>query len=98
MFRHAVMVKWKPEATVEQRTAALSGVQSLPHTIRQIRQLTIGENAGIDKDTYDAVVVVDFDDANDYAVYRDHPDHRALMETLLRPILASRAAIEYEVH
>ncbi len=91
------MVKWKPEATYEQRMAALSGVKALAHRIPQIRQLTIGENAAIDKDTFDIVVTVDFGDANDYVVYRDHPDHRALMETVLRPILAARAAIEHEV-
>jgi len=97
MFRHVVMVRWKPEATLDQRTAALSGVQSLPQRIPQIRRLTIDRNAAIDKDTFDVVVVVDFADANDYVVYRDHPDHRALMETVLRPILAARAAIEHEV-
>jgi len=97
MFRHVVLVKWKPEATEEQRAAVVSAVRSLPAKIPQIRQLSIGENAKIDKDTFDTVVVVDFGDANDYAIYRDHPDHRAVMERAVRPILATRAAIEYEV-
>jgi len=74
----------------------VSGIRSLPHKIPQIRQFALGENARIDEDTFDLVVIADFDNAEGYAAYRDNPDHRALMENVIRPIVASRAAIEYE--
>ena len=96
MFRHVVMVKWKPEASKAQREAAVSGIRSLPHKISQIRQFSLGENAGIDKDAFDLVVVADFDNAEGYAAYRDNPDHGVLLQNVIRPIVATRAAIQYE--
>ena len=97
MFRHVVMIKCKSEASKAQREAAVSGIRSLPHKIPQIRQFSLGENAGIDKDTFDLVLIADFDNAEGYAAYRDHPDHRTLLENVIRPIVAARAAIQYEV-
>jgi hypothetical protein len=41
-------------------------------------------------------VVADFDDAGGYLVYRDHPAHRAVVEQYVTPIVAERAAVQYE--
>ena len=97
MFRHVVLIKCKSEANKAQREAAVSGIRSLPYKIPQIRRFSVGENAEIDKDTFDLVVIADFDNAAGYVAYRDHPDHRTLLENTIRPIVSSRAAIQYEV-
>ena len=44
----------------------------------------------------DFAVVADFDDAAGYLVYRDDPAHRRIIAEYLRPILASRAAVQFE--
>ena len=42
------------------------------------------------------MVVADFDDVDGYLVYRDHPDHQAVIQELIRPILAARAAVQHD--
>jgi hypothetical protein len=42
-------------------------------------------------------VVADFDSVQDYLVYRDHPVHREVIEQHIRPIMATRAAVQYEI-
>jgi hypothetical protein len=41
--------------------------------------------------------VADFDDVDGYFVYRDHPDHVAVINESIRPILADRAALQHEI-
>jgi hypothetical protein len=42
-------------------------------------------------------VVGDFATVDDYLTYRDHPDHRALIRDLVRPIVGERASIQFEL-
>jgi len=97
MFRHVVMVRWKSEASPEQRAAALAGMRSLPDQIPQIRRFMLGEDARVDDGTFDLVIVADFDSADYYAIYRDHPSHRTLIDTVTGPIIAVRAAVQHEL-
>ena len=97
MFRHVVLLRWKPEATPEQRAAVEAGLSALSGLIPQIRTYTIGSDAHVNDGNYDLVVVADFDDVDGYLVYRDHPDHRAAIREHITPILAERAAIQHEM-
>jgi len=97
VFRHVVLLRWKPEATPEQRAAVATGLATLPGLIPQIRTYTIGSDARVNDGNYDLVVVADFDDVDGYLVYRDHPDHRAVIQEHITPILAERAAIQHEM-
>ncbi|MFT6292733.1 MAG: hypothetical protein ACJAR2_003352 [Ilumatobacter sp.] len=45
---------------------------------------------------FDYVVVGEYASANDYAVYRDHPDHKALIQQYIAPHISDRAAVQYE--
>ena len=44
----------------------------------------------------DFVVTADFDDADGYLAYRDHPDHKKLVAELLGPFVTKRAAVQFE--
>ena len=96
MFRHVVLLRWKPEATPEQRAAVERGLAALPGRIPEIRSYSIGTDAGVNEGNYDLVVVADFEDVDDYLVYRDHADHQAVIREHIAPILAERAAIQHE--
>ena len=52
----------------------------------------MGPDAGINEGNYDFAVVADFDDADGYLGYRDHPAHRAVVDKHITPIVATRAA------
>ena len=41
--------------------------------------------------------LADFDDVDGYLVYRDHPDHQAVIRERIRPILADRAAVQHHL-
>jgi hypothetical protein len=97
VFRHVVLLRWVAEATPEQRSAVQSGLGALPDRIPEIRSYTIGTDARVNDGNFDLVVVADFDDVDGYLVYRDHPDHVAVINESIRPILADRAAIQHEI-
>ena len=42
-------------------------------------------------------MVADFDDVGGYLVYRDHPVHREIIGKYVTPIVADRAAVQYEL-
>lgn len=97
MFRHVVMLRWVPDATAEQRAAVEEGLATLPGLIPEIRGYTFGADAHVNEGNFDLVVVADFDDFDAYRVYRDDPDHLAMIDERIRPILADRAAVQHEI-
>ncbi len=97
MFRHVVLLRWVPEATPDEVLALERAFTALPGLVPEIRSYVFGTDAGINEGNFDEVVVADFDSVDDYLVYRDHPDHVALINDLIRPILAERAAVQHEI-
>ena len=97
MFRHVVLLRWIPEATAEQRAAVESGLATLPSLIPEIRSYVFGADAHVNEGNFDLAIVADFDDFDSYLVYRDQPDHVALIAERIRPILAERAAVQHEI-
>ena len=98
MFRHVVLLKWSDTATIEQRRAVPTALETLPPLIPEIRGYRVGVDAGLAPEgKSDLVVVADFDDIAGYVVYRDHPVHQDVIARFIRPILASRAAVQHEL-
>jgi hypothetical protein len=95
MFRHVVMLRWKPEATATERFAVQAGLADLPAVIPEIRNYEVGADARVNDGNFDLVVVADFDDVDGDIVYRDHPDHQAVIRERIQPILADRAAVQH---
>ena len=96
MFRHVVMVRFTDEMTDEQKESLRAGLGRLPDLIPAIRAYRYGADAGLNEGNYDFVVTADFDDADGYLAYRDHPDHKKLVTELLAPFVAHRAAVQFE--
>ena len=95
MFRHVVLLRWKADATPQQQAAVERGLAHLPGRIPEIRSYTIGSDAHVNEGNYDLVVVADFEDVDGYLLYRDHPDHLAVIRDRITPILAERAAVQH---
>ena len=96
-LRHVVMFRFADGTTDEQVRALAAGLDGMPAAVGTMADYRHGRDAGINEDTYDYVVVGDFASVDDYLVYRDHPDHQALIRDLVRPILAERATVQYEL-
>ncbi|MBG0826526.1 Dabb family protein [Planomonospora sp. ID67723] len=97
MFRHVVLFTWADGTTDEQRTAVATELGRLPEIIPEIRAYTLGTDAGVNPGNHEFALIADFDSVDDYLVYRDHPAHQAVIAEHIKPILASRAAVQYTV-
>jgi hypothetical protein len=96
MLRHVVLLDWTPDVTEEQKYNLTEALDRLPTLIPTIRDYRFGPDAGINKGTFDFALVADFDDADGYRAYSDHPVHRDIVERFIDPIAAQRASVQYE--
>ena len=96
MFRHVVLFSWADDMTEAHLRLITDELSKLPGAIESIRDYRFGPDAGLNPANRDFAVVADFDDADGYLAYRDHPVHRAMVEKYITPVLADRSAIQYE--
>ena len=96
MFRHTVLFTWTPEATDEQKQAVATEVAKLPSTVPSVRAFASGPDVGFNQGNFDFAVTADFDDEAGYLAYRDDPGHRDVVQRFIMPILAQRAAVQFE--
>ncbi|MCW2910330.1 MAG: Stress responsive alpha-beta barrel domain protein [Actinomycetia bacterium] len=97
MFRHVSLLMFTPQTTQEQQQELGRQLRTLPGAIGEIRDYHVGPDAGLNPGNYQFAIVADFASVDDYLVYRDHPVHRELIEKYVQPIVASRAAVQYEL-
>ena len=94
MVRHVVTLTARDDVTPEQLADVVSVIASLPHVVPGIRSYSVGTDLGIDDGNASIAIVADFDDQTSYEIYRDHPEHRRVINEHVRPILAGRAAAQ----
>jgi Stress responsive A/B Barrel Domain len=97
MFRHVVLLTWKPGTTDEQIEQVRTGLSTLPQLVPGIRDYHFGADAGLVEGNADFAVAADFDDADGYLVYRTHPAHVDVISNAINPIVAQRVAVQYEL-
>jgi hypothetical protein len=90
------MVRLTQDMTDAQKEALRAGLGRLPEVIPEIRSYRFGEDVGLNEGNFDFVVTADFDDADGYLAYRDHPDHKQLVAELMAPFVTKRAAVQFE--
>jgi hypothetical protein len=96
MFRHVVLFRWKDGITEDQKQAFHDALLALPSQIDVLRGYHVGFDAGLGPDNFDYAIVAELDSADDYPVYRDHPAHAAFRDNHYVPLVAERAAAQYE--
>jgi hypothetical protein len=97
MFRHVVLFTFTPQTTTEQQEELARQLRTLPGAIAEIRDYHVGLDAGLNPGNNQFAVVADFDNVEDYLFYRDHPVHQKIIETYVQPVVATRAAVQYEL-
>jgi hypothetical protein len=96
MIRHVVLFRWTPGATAEQKQRVTAELSRLPALVPSLRDYRLGANLGLNPGNFEFAVAADFDDVAGYLAYRDHPSHRAIVAEFIQPIVAERAAVQYE--
>jgi hypothetical protein len=96
MIRHAVLFRWKPEATEDERQQVATEVAKLPSMVPSIRAFASGPDVGLAEGTFDFAVTADFDDEDGFRAYRDDPGHRDIIKRYIVPLAAQRVAVQFE--
>jgi hypothetical protein len=97
MVRHVGMLRFRSDATTEQRAAVRDGLLALRGAVPGIEALEAGLDAGLREGNYDLVFSIDFTDADSWRAYAGHPAHQALVTELIGPIIADKAFVQLEV-
>jgi hypothetical protein len=97
VLRHVALFRWKPEATAEDVSRVEAALHQLPARIPSIKAYRFGRDLGVQDGNADFALVADFTDQNGLLTYANHPDHKAVIDTLIRPIMAQREAIQYVI-
>jgi quinol monooxygenase YgiN len=97
MIRHVTLFAWVPKAADEQKQQVVEDFQALPPLLSGLCAYHVGPDAGIIEGNFDFAVVADFEDAESYLAYRNHPAHRAVVEQVTAPITKQRVSVQYEI-
>ena len=91
MIRHIVMWKFRP-GTETERKQFLNGLLGLQGVIPELLKCEVAEAVG---DSYDAVLVSEFESLEALQRYKNDPRHQAV-SALCKSIRTDRAAVDYE--
>lgn len=95
MLRHIAVFRWAHGTTADQVKDLCDGLGRLPASIPLLRGYRFGADAGLVEGNWDFAVSADFDDADGWRAYRDHPEHQAVLDFHIRPLLGERASIQF---
>jgi hypothetical protein len=100
MIKHVVMWKLQPfaeagpaEANAERMKEDLEG---LKNTIKEIRSIEVGINKIVSRDSFDVVLIAEFDNEKDLEAYQNHPAHKEIGEWVNKVRLL-RKVVDYEL-
>lgn len=93
---HVVLLKLKKEATSAEKSAIIDGLRALPSQIPEIAAYRCGVDLGLDPSNQDIAIVGEFRSVADYQAYAKHPAHTGLIVSKIKPLLATRTAVQFE--
>jgi hypothetical protein len=96
-LRHIALLNFKSGTTENQIQAVLDGLAAMPETMDFIRRYEFGRDLEIMKGNPEVALVADFDSADHWHKYQNHPDHQRLVKEVIGPILDSLTRVQYEV-
>ena len=100
MVRHIVMFKLKPFETPAEKTAKLeeikTNLEALIDKIDVLRMIRVDFNIN-PAETWDLILTTELDTLADVNTYANHPAHVAVAKSIIGPMKADRACVDYEV-
>ena len=97
MIRHVVTFSWRDDVDAEQRAATVAALRRLPEEVGGSTAFTVGPDAGLAEGNAHTALVADFPDAAAWQAYARHPRHLEVIAEHVRPHLASRSAVQFEL-
>ena len=97
MIRHVVVFTWSAEADADRRRTTVEALRRLPEDVGGMTSFVVADDAGLTGGNADTVLIADFADAEAFARYAQDPVHLAVIAEHVRPWLAGRSAVQYQV-
>ena len=97
MIRHIVLLTFVNDATDAQVQAIADALTAGPGRLAIAGRYLVGTDIGVNPANAGFAVTADFATVDDYLAYRDDPEHQRIIAELITPILAGRAAVQYEI-
>ncbi len=91
-FTHIVTFVFRPGS--EAPATASAALTEFAATVPQVREYRCAPDAGISEGNADMALVARFDSEDDFAIYRDHPEHQRIIAELIAPDLVERTAVQ----
>lgn len=99
MLKHVVMWKFKEigerNSKEQNMETVYQKLMALKDVIPEIKSMSIGKNESGEANTYDMVLILDFENKEDYRTYREHPEH-VKVSSFIRKVRIGRIAVDYE--
>jgi hypothetical protein len=92
-----VVFTWSEDADAQRRASAVQALRRLPQDVGGTESFVVADDAGLSAGNADTVLIADFRDAEAFARYAQDPVHQAVLAEHVRPWLAVRSAVQYEV-
>ena len=97
MIRHVVIFTWSAAADAQRRKESVAALRRLRQEVGGMASLVVAEDAGLADGNADVVLIADFPDVEAFHRYAQDPVHLAVVAEHVRPWLAARSAIQYQV-
>jgi hypothetical protein len=97
MIRHVVVFTWSPDADAERRATTVQALRQLRQDVGGMTSFVVAEDAGLSDGNADTVLIADFPDVEAFSRYARDPVHLAVIAEHVRPWLAVRSAVQYQV-
>src|SRR3954463_1503068 len=97
MLRHVVIFTWTEDTDPATRAATLAALRRLPEEVGGMTSLAVGPDAGLVEGNAHTALVADFPDVEAYRSYASNARHREIIAEHVKPHLAGRSAVQYEV-
>jgi len=90
------MFEWIEGVDNADLDAIAAALDALVAAVPEVVSYVHGPDLGVSEGNFDYVIVGDYASVEDYAVYRDHPEHQRIIAEMIKPFVAKRAAVQYQ--
>ena len=97
MISHVVIFTWSADADARRRATSVQALRRLRQDVGGMQSLVVAEDAGLSEGNGHAVLIADFPDVEAFHRYARDPVHLSVIAEHVRPWLAGRSAVQYQV-
>jgi len=94
---HLVTFTWRPETTNDDVVAVIEALTSLPAQIPELVAYNFGPDLGLREGNAGFAVAAEVESREALLAYLDHPEHVRILNEFIRPLIATRQAVQIEV-